>query len=128
MLISRVYCDATEIDYAAGPLRRDERGDWYQDFYKVVTDLEVLYEWKLTLVSFKNSFWDFHRDILIAHHYFYALLRHFGFIIDVEAVDLYPENIGVVYSYRRSSFKHSQSFHRTGVAFVQLGRFRDSCS
>lgn len=69
VLISRVYYDATEIDYAAGPLRRDERGDWYKDFYKVITDLEVLYEWKPTLVSLKNSFWDFQRDILLAHHY-----------------------------------------------------------
>lgn len=69
VLISRVYYDATEIEYAAGPLLRDERGNWYKDFYKVITDLEVLYEWKPTLVSLKNSFWDFQRDILLAHHY-----------------------------------------------------------
>ncbi|KAJ7841775.1 hypothetical protein B0H13DRAFT_2286872 [Mycena leptocephala] len=43
VLISRVYYDASEIDYAAGPLRRDERGAWYKDFYK--------------------------RDILLTHHY-----------------------------------------------------------
>lgn len=55
----------------------------------------------------------------------YALLRHFGFIVDVEAADLYPENIDVIYSYRRSPFKHSQFVHRTGVAFVQvLGGFQ----
>ncbi|KAJ7481036.1 hypothetical protein B0H11DRAFT_1230530 [Mycena galericulata] len=69
VLISRVYYDDTEIDYAAGPLRRDERGAWYKDFYKVITDLEVIYEWKPTLVSLKNSFWDFQRDILLTHHY-----------------------------------------------------------
>ncbi|KAJ7772896.1 hypothetical protein DFH07DRAFT_146815 [Mycena maculata] len=69
VLISRVYYDASEIDYAAGPLRRDERGAWYKDFYKVITDLEVIYEWKPTLVSLKNSFWDFQRDILLTHHY-----------------------------------------------------------
>lgn len=55
VLISRVYYDATEIDYAAGPLHRDERGDWYKDFYKVITDLEVLYEWKPTLVSLNKE-------------------------------------------------------------------------
>ncbi|KAK7038281.1 DEP domain-containing protein [Favolaschia claudopus] len=69
VLISRVYYDATEIDYAAGPLRRDERGAWYKDFFKVITDLEVIHEWKPTLVSLKDSFWDFQRDILLTHHY-----------------------------------------------------------
>lgn len=69
VLISRVYYDESEIDYAAGPLRRDDQGHWYKDFYKVITDLQVIYEWKPTLVSLKNSFWDFQRDILLAHHY-----------------------------------------------------------
>ena len=69
VLISRVFYDESEIDYAAGPLRRDERGNWYKDFFKVITDLEVIHEWKPTLVSLKNSFWDFQRDILLTHHY-----------------------------------------------------------
>ncbi len=69
VLISRVYYDVLEIDYAAGPLRRDDEGRWYKDFFKVITDLEVLYDWKPTLVSLKNSFWAFQRDILLAHHY-----------------------------------------------------------
>ncbi|KAF8899598.1 hypothetical protein CPB84DRAFT_1681083 [Gymnopilus junonius] len=74
VLISRVFYDESEIDYAAGPLRRDERGNWYKDFYKVITDLEVIHEWKPTLVSLKNSFWDFQRDILLTHHYHRATL------------------------------------------------------
>lgn len=74
VLISRVFYEESEIDYAAGPLRRDERGNWYKDFYKVVTDLEVNHEWKPTLVSLKNSFWDFQRDILLTHHYHRASL------------------------------------------------------
>ncbi|KAI0692639.1 hypothetical protein C8T65DRAFT_72808 [Cerioporus squamosus] len=69
VLVSRVFYDASEIDYAAGPLRRDEEGRWYKDFYKVITDLEVLYDWKPTLVSLKDSFWAFQRDILLAHHF-----------------------------------------------------------
>lgn len=69
VLISRVFYEESEIDYAAGPLRRDERGNWYKDFYKVITDLEVNHEWKPTLVALKNSFWDFQRDILLTHHY-----------------------------------------------------------
>ncbi|KAF7298947.1 DEP domain-containing protein [Mycena indigotica] len=69
VLISRVYYDETEITYAAGPLQCDEGGCWYKDFYKVITDLEVIHEWKPTLVSLKTSFWDFQRDILLTHHY-----------------------------------------------------------
>lgn len=75
VLISRVYYDQSEIDYAAGPLRRDEWGEWYKDFYKVITDLEVKYEWQSTLVSLKNSFLDFQRDILLTHHYHRASLE-----------------------------------------------------
>jgi hypothetical protein len=74
VLISRVFYDESEIDYAAGPLQKDERGEWYKDFYKVITDLEVIHEWKPTLVSLKNSFWDFQRDILLTHHYHHATL------------------------------------------------------
>ncbi|KAF5323868.1 hypothetical protein D9611_008253 [Ephemerocybe angulata] len=74
VLISRVFYEESEVDYAAGPLRRDERGNWYKDFYKVITDLEVNHEWKPTLVALKNSFWDFQRDILLTHHYHRASL------------------------------------------------------
>lgn len=74
VLISRVFYEESEVDYAAGPLRRDDRGNWYKDFYKVVTDLEVNNEWKPTLVALKNSFWDFQRDILLTHHYHRASL------------------------------------------------------
>lgn len=69
VLISRVFYDASEIDYAEGPLRQDDEGRWYKDFFKVITDLEVIHEWKPTLVSLKDSFWAFQRDILLAHHY-----------------------------------------------------------
>ncbi|KAF7986603.1 hypothetical protein HWV62_26386 [Athelia sp. TMB] len=71
MLISRVFYDADEIDYAAGPLRRDERGTWYKDFYKLITDLEVMHthDWKPILVRLKADFWAFQRDILLTHHY-----------------------------------------------------------
>lgn len=49
--------------------RRDERGNWYKDFYKVITDNEIIREWKPILVSLKDSFWDFQREILLTHHY-----------------------------------------------------------
>ncbi|KAH7914031.1 hypothetical protein BJ138DRAFT_1123902 [Hygrophoropsis aurantiaca] len=69
VLISRVHYDTSELEYAAGPLRRDDDGKWYKDFYKVITDLEVIHDWKPTLVGLKDSFWAFQRDILLTHHY-----------------------------------------------------------
>lgn len=74
VLISRVFYEESEIDYAAGPLRQDDHGKWYKDFFKVITDLEVINEWKPTLVSLKDSFWDFQRDILLTHHYHQSTL------------------------------------------------------
>src|ERR1700733_13115335 len=72
VFISRVFYDEADVGYAAGPMRRDNYGRWYKDFFKVVTDLEVIYDWKPTLVSLKTSFWDFQRDILLTHHYHQA--------------------------------------------------------
>ena len=50
----------------------------------------------------------------------YALLQAFDFILDVEAAELYPEQVDVVYSYRRSPYEYSQFVHRSGVAFIQV--------
>lgn len=54
------------------------------------------------------------------HYFEYALLRRFGFIVDVEAMNMYPKDVDVVYSYRRAPFEYSQFVHRSGVAFVQV--------
>ncbi|KAI0034036.1 hypothetical protein K488DRAFT_46416 [Vararia minispora EC-137] len=69
VLISRVFYDRSEVEFAAGPLRQLESGPWYKDFYKVITDLEVISDWRPTLVSLKDSIWAFQRDILLTHHY-----------------------------------------------------------
>jgi len=50
----------------------------------------------------------------------HAILREFGYILDIEAGDRYPETIEVVYSYRRTPFTHSQFVHQSGIAFVQV--------
>ena len=50
----------------------------------------------------------------------YAILRKFGYILDIEAASSYSDTVGVWYSYRRASFKHSQFIHSTGLAFVQV--------
>ena len=57
---------------------------------------------------------------LAVKYFEYALLDRFGFILDVEAADLYPDTVDVVYSYRRAPYKYSQFVHRTGVAFIQV--------
>ncbi|KAL4252374.1 Vacuolar membrane-associated protein IML1 [Abortiporus biennis] len=75
VLISRVYYDDVEVDYAAGPLRKEDEGKWYKDFFKVITDLEMIYDWRPTLVSLKDSFWAFQRDILLAHHHHQASVQ-----------------------------------------------------
>lgn len=49
-----------------------------------------------------------------------ALLRKFGFVLDIEAVSTYPEQIDPIYSYRRAPFKYSQWVHRSGVVFAQI--------
>jgi len=50
----------------------------------------------------------------------YALLHKFDFIVDVEAAELYPDTVDVIYSYRRLPYKYSQFVHKTGAAFVQV--------
>ena len=60
-------------------------------------------------------------DGVDALHYFEsALLRKFSFVLDIEGSDHYPSDVEVDYSYRRSTFKHCQWVHRSGVAFVQV--------
>jgi hypothetical protein len=50
----------------------------------------------------------------------YAILRKFGYILDIEAESTYSPNVDVYYSYRRASFLQSQFVHRSGRAFVQV--------
>lgn len=69
VLISRVYYDFSEVEYAAGPIQRDDDGRNYKDFFKVVTDIEVLDDPNPTLNAMKEAFIAFQRDILLNHHY-----------------------------------------------------------
>lgn len=75
VLFSRVYYDQSELEFAAGPLVKDADGNWYKDFYKVVVDLEILRDWRPVLVTLKQSFLEFQRDILFNHHYHQNSLR-----------------------------------------------------
>jgi len=52
------------------------------------------------------------------------LTQKFGFVLDVEATDRYPDSIEVEYTYRQKQrFEYSQFIHRSGLALVQcIGR------
>jgi DEP domain-containing protein 5 len=54
------------------------------------------------------------------NYFEYALLREFDFTLDTEASDMYPTEVDVHYSYRRSPCDYSQFVHRSGVIFVQV--------
>ncbi|WVQ93412.1 hypothetical protein IAU59_000483 [Kwoniella sp. CBS 9459] len=71
---------------------------------------------------------DLHTRLLtIAHgtgqadNYFeYCILtRKFGFVLDVEAANRYPDTIDVEYSYRKTKFDYSQFCHKSGLGLVQ---------
>lgn len=49
-----------------------------------------------------------------------ALLRRFGFVLDQEAGNRYPNDVEIDYESRPSYFEYSQYVHRSGVAFVQI--------
>lgn len=55
-----------------------------------------------------------------AWYFEYAILRKFGYILDIEAEQSYAETVDVTYSYRRASFRQSQFVHQSGRAFVQV--------
>ena len=48
-----------------------------------------------------------------------ALLKKFGFVLDVEADDRFPMD-HIAYSFKRTAYKYSQYVHRSGTAFVQI--------
>jgi hypothetical protein len=48
------------------------------------------------------------------------LVKHFKFILDVEADDRFPKEVEIIYSYHKTPYKYSQYIHRSGVAFIQI--------
>ena len=46
------------------------------------------------------------------------LVKHFGFVLDVEADEMFPNQIE--YSLTRTLIKYSQYIHRSGVAILQI--------
>lgn len=56
-----------------------------------------------------------------AHYFEYAILtQKFGFLLDLEATERYPDTVEVEYAYRsKARFEYSQFVHRSGLALVQ---------
>ncbi|EXX65107.1 Iml1p [Rhizophagus irregularis DAOM 197198w] len=48
------------------------------------------------------------------------LVKHFKFVLDVEADDRFPKEVEIIYSYHKTPYKYSQYIHRSGVAFIQI--------
>lgn len=62
-----------------------------------------------------------------AHYFEYAILtQKFGFVLDLEASERYPDTIEVEYAYRsKARFEYSQFVHRSGLALVQCAGRED---
>lgn len=55
------------------------------------------------------------------HFYEIALVRHFEFILDVEADHHFKtEGVDLEYSYLKEVFKYDQYIHQSGVSFIQI--------
>ncbi|RFU72939.1 hypothetical protein TARUN_9326, partial [Trichoderma arundinaceum] len=54
--------------------------------------------------------------------YFYqkSILRHFDFVLDIEAASNYPSNVDIIYSWGRPDYKYTQYIHRSGVLLAQV--------
>ena len=49
-----------------------------------------------------------------------AVLRHFSFVLDLEAAKNFPNDADVTYSWGKPSYKYSQYIHRSGIIFAQI--------
>jgi len=53
-------------------------------------------------------------------YYEIQLVKHFQFVLDVEADNLFPDNVDIDYSYYKTRYKYSQYIHRSGTVFIQI--------
>ncbi|KEF53934.1 uncharacterized protein A1O9_09729 [Exophiala aquamarina CBS 119918] len=54
------------------------------------------------------------------HIYQKALLKRFNFVLDLEAVSEFPENVEIRYSWGRLDYRYTQFVHRSGVVLAQI--------
>ena len=49
-----------------------------------------------------------------------ALLRHFNFVLDLEGLSEFPENVEINYSWGKLNYEYTQFVHRSGVILAQI--------
>lgn len=54
------------------------------------------------------------------HLYQKALLKRFNFVLDLEAVSEFPENVEIQYSWGKLDYRYTQFVHRSGVGLAQI--------
>ncbi len=54
------------------------------------------------------------------HFYQKQLLRRFNFVLDLEAVSEFPENVEINYSWGKLDYQYTQFVHRSGVILAQI--------
>ncbi|KAL9089964.1 MAG: hypothetical protein Q9165_005493 [Trypethelium subeluteriae] len=52
--------------------------------------------------------------------YHKALLKHLGFVLDMESKDSFPSDVNVTYSWGTPDYQLTQYVHKSGVAVVQI--------
>ncbi|OAA62311.1 Dishevelled, Egl-10, and Pleckstrin domain protein [Cordyceps fumosorosea ARSEF 2679] len=54
------------------------------------------------------------------HFYQTAILKHFDFVLDMEAASSFPDNVDVRYSWGKPDFRYTQYIHRSGLLLAQV--------
>ena len=55
------------------------------------------------------------------HHFYHkAILKKFGFVLDMEAARNFPSDVDVTYSWGKPKYRFSQYIHRSGVLLIQI--------
>ncbi|TQV96513.1 Dishevelled, Egl-10, and Pleckstrin domain-containing protein [Cordyceps javanica] len=54
------------------------------------------------------------------HFYQTAILKHFDFVLDMEAASSFPSNVDIRYSWGKPDFKYTQYIHRSGLLLAQI--------
>ncbi|KAI9883646.1 MAG: hypothetical protein M1823_004593 [Watsoniomyces obsoletus] len=49
-----------------------------------------------------------------------AILRRFGYVLDMEAAKNFPSNVEVVYSWGKPDYRYTQYIHRSGLVLAQI--------
>jgi DEP domain-containing protein 5 len=67
-----------------------------------------------------------HEPVRTDPHYFQkALLKHFNFVLDLEGISEFPENVEINYSWGKLNYTYTQFVHRSGVILGQITKEGD---